>query len=177
VLDHIGSLSNLNEVTRRLPNVTHLSLCKSTLLNAQGSPLLALVPILQNIVSLQLTEVMVDTPDGFLSLLQRSPRLRSISCQGVSAIRPASRPYQLNLVTIDQCALTPLLESIRLLRCHNTFIHWIVAYWENAAPPLTMLNLDLPLVLTNPVERLFQIVRSRLQDVRLLPHFHDDLRD
>jgi hypothetical protein len=175
VVETIDVFDDLHEITSRLSNTTHLTLCGSYRWDAHSSSLLTPSPFMKNLGRLDLSNIHFDTAEVLLSLLRHCPRLQSLYCYGVSYLSgppigcggqgriPQSLPN-------DQDAIMP---ELKMLEVHKSY--WLLdcVYWGSAIPRLTTLNLDLSRKTQPLVERLLDAAGSSLQDLRLANIFQE----
>jgi hypothetical protein len=117
-------LSNLHEITLRLPRVTRLSFHDSSLCET-NFPQEDIAPLLPNLEHLEFCSVRVKTSHVLLCILHRSPRLQSISASDTTIVeKDISGP-----TWIHERALTPELKSFEVFRADPLleFFHYTQA--------------------------------------------------
>lgn len=156
-----NSTSSLHEITSRLSNATHLTLCKSDV-DEHFSSSLSEVAFMKNLKSLNLSRIRFDTPDMFLELLRQCPRLQSLYCWDVSFSEyPVPQPCP-----NDQDAVMSGLKTLKVQGSYG-LLEYIVGHWDNKIPHLSTLNLEMSRSESAP-ERILDAVGSTLQDFRLI---------
>jgi hypothetical protein len=129
------------------------------MLSLSDFPVLKYMPLLQNLESLELINIIVHTA-GLLSILHS--QLQRVSFSNIS-FGSNSSPH---LCAYSPCALMPSLTSFTLHRS-DMLLDWILVHWESAVPALTKVDLSSSSYTTERARRVLEVVGSRLQVLQL----------
>jgi hypothetical protein len=169
VLEKVGCFRGLLKITSRLPNITRLTLRKSSEHSQHFSPSLSqlgLSPFMKNLKSLELVNVCFLTVETLISLLRCCPRLQSLHCNTVRIEHfwPPRPDDHLQEAVVPELKALSVWQSPWLLDS-------VVRYWGCSIPRLAKLDLGVhfhvsrdPLRLT---ETLLDAAGPSLQDLRL----------
>jgi hypothetical protein len=161
VLLQMETLSNLHEITQRLPRVTRLSFHDSSLCET-NFPEEDIAPLLPNLEHLGLCFVRVETSHVLLWILHRSPRLRNICASDTTIVEK-----DINGPTwIHERALTPELKSFEVFRA-DPLLEFFVARWNGVVPEIVTLDIGG----ARKLEGMLMAVGSSLQILRLYHPF------
>jgi hypothetical protein len=157
---------DLHEIICRLSNVTEFSICAAIASDMRIFSSPAWASFLQNVRSLWLVAVDIDSLDTFCLLLSHPLRLRSLVCKHMTIFTPIKGP-------ILQTNHDVLMPDVRV---SDELSHCILARMPAGMPQLTSLTLESSSAYFDRgalVESLFQTVGSRLQEFRLSLDPHD----
>jgi hypothetical protein len=165
----LHTIEDLSQSICGLSNVTQMSLHGFMLFRTSIFPPSVLMPLLRNVESLHVGEVFFGRNGAFLlALLHHTPRLQSLSCDGMANI--GDDPVQSRQCpSLHDPELTPMLKSLKVHAKNRPFLlEWFVGWWKSTVPPLRMLDLEFrDVVELDKSMGLLEAVGSSLQVFRL----------